>query len=355
MKDDKRSSQEEMQDTTIAQLLSHLKQLRQAVPVNYQLKAELKQRLLEQMEQMEQANRSKQDSPETQRSSLWKRWVPIGLAVLAVAGFSLFRQDSLGLRKPEPLSITLTGSIEQAAISPRGDQIGVVTKEEKLLIYQMENTKSDRIVSLPQTKGKYDSLAWSADGGQLAVIEQSDEAARIWVVDFDHARQYGSRLIWEEKGGHFANLSWRPQGEQIAFTRVKDGREEIWLANTSSYVAEKMMDGSQPDWSPDGKFIAFVTEGQIKVMNLDTKKRITVEKGTCPSWVTERQFTYISEKQQLIQVELDPQTKSIKSKQAVSDEMNDIKRAIWSRDGKHLLFVQSMNQQNAWFVAERDE
>jgi Tol biopolymer transport system component len=76
---------------------------------------------------------------------------------------------------------------------------------------------------------------------------------------------------------------WSPDGKTIAYRRV-DG---IWLLELETMEKQFLTEGMLPDWSPDGKKIAYVKNDDIHVIDIESKQitRLT-DWRSCysPSW-----------------------------------------------------------------------
>lgn len=84
MRDDERSLTNESPDNTIAQLLTHLQQLRRSVPINYQLKTDLKEKLLQRMRELDLLH-SSQPHAHTRRKRRIVWWLSCGAIALSLA------------------------------------------------------------------------------------------------------------------------------------------------------------------------------------------------------------------------------------------------------------------------------
>ena len=108
--------------------------------------------------------------------------------------------------------------------------------------------------------------------------------------------------VIDADGGNRENLSnhpvddrdpdWSPDGTKIAFVSRRTGEYQIYVMDADGTNQIKLTDGPRekryPDWSPDGGKIAFTVNGvepHIDVMDADGKNREKLEDhATEPSW-----------------------------------------------------------------------
>ncbi len=87
---------------------------------------------------------------------------------------------------------------------------------------------------------------------------------------------------------------WSPVGNAIAYThlaqdsiQLQNGVYQIWLIYLQSMMKQFLAEGFDPEWSPDGKKIAFVKNNNVHVIDVQTNQisQLTTW-GECffPSW-----------------------------------------------------------------------
>jgi dipeptidyl aminopeptidase/acylaminoacyl peptidase len=90
----------------------------------------------------------------------------------------------------------------------------------------------------------------------------------------------------------FANSQpdWSLDGKEIAYTSGKDGK--IWIFDIATETSKQLTygDGAHRDplWSPDGRYLAYLNElpsgEQWQVIRLDTRKAVAIEGQVCAGW-----------------------------------------------------------------------
>ena len=163
---------------------------------------------------------------------------------------------------------------------------------------------------------------WSPDGMQIAFHSDRN---RDW--EFDVQEKNWEVYVMNTDGANLINLTnhpagdgqpdWSPDGLQIAFVSNRDGNIEVYVMNADgtnpiNLTNHPAADG-RPDWSPDGRQIAFTSDRdrkddddknvEIYVMNADGTNPINLTNHPAidgsPSWGSVRPLG-VSSKGQLV-------------------------------------------------------
>ena len=138
------------------------------------------------------------------------------------------------------------------------------------------------------------SPSWSSDQSQIAYVSYRDGKPKVYGFNVSNNSSY---LISGFPGLNITP-AWRPGRNELAVTLTKDGGQDIYLVSPNGQVLQKLGVGSgssisvSPDWSPDGKKFAYVSNEpgnpQIYIFDLTTgqKKRLTFsgKYNTSPAW-----------------------------------------------------------------------
>ena len=117
-------------------------------------------------------------------------------------------------------------------------------------------------------RGDLHSIAWAPDGSRLAFAAGTGNGTELYLYDL--AAQREQRLtnnqLWD------GQADWSPDSRTLVFTRGDLGSAdpgsaalaavgEVWRIGADGQHARRLTAGKYPVWAPDGRRIAFVTNG----------------------------------------------------------------------------------------------
>jgi Tol biopolymer transport system component len=185
---------------------------------------------------------------------LLKLALSMSIVALWLLGCSL-----TSLSSPKPTSAPFFYT--EPAWSPDGTHIAFVSNRDgNFEIYTMDSSGGN-VTRLTNDTARDDHPDWSPDGARIAFDSTRDSSGNydeIYVMDADGSNV--SRLTDNPAGDD--QPDWSPDGKHIAFTSSRAGDFEIYTMeidnlNATRLLADQPAEDEHPTWSPDGGLIAF--------------------------------------------------------------------------------------------------
>ncbi len=195
--------------------------------------------------------------------------------------------------------------------SPDGESIAYLSDESgsmNIWTYDLKSKKKEQIL---QTDYDVNYPSWSPDGSKLAFY--AADARNIWGKGTLQSIDLKTKQVEKLHEALFvpSQPSWSPDGKTIALSaldvyssRFREGINKILLLSLKdktekfiSPVEERslgMRAKNGPVWSPDGKWMAYVQDGLLWIINVDKSGniigppvRLTNELAEVPSWTAD--------------------------------------------------------------------
>jgi len=177
---------------------------------------------------------------------------------------------------PQKMKFDFDPWIECCDVSPDGSYIafdyigtdegnpikGSRTFEKDIYVIPFKDGEPQRITKIEKSGLSFYSPRWSPDGKRIAFRSRNwfednegKESEEIWVCEFPGGEP---KAITKKMKGNLTHLSWSPDGKTIVFSKLENNKEQIYAVPSDGGVINKLnIEGFSPDFSPDGKKIAF--------------------------------------------------------------------------------------------------
>ncbi|MEG6513413.1 peptidase S9 [Desulforamulus ruminis] len=367
----------------LSQLVGHMRQVREAVPVNRRLQSELRKKLLLRQQELQLAGRTVPESaaacPAGEPGKGWRRFTPVlggvavFLAVLALVG--LWRQTGgqvilEAADSPQEITRFWTESQPlQPAVSPDGSKILVVRGGGMVLLSET----GVQLASLEPPEGVYfHSPSWSPDGQRVSFVQgnrggaeeirdlaadqlMSEAKASRLNSTMDHASDalQDNRIMKEgTPSTHINNMVFSPDGKKLAYVSTDAGGVARIFIRLQDGTSRLVTEGDYPAWGPDGQHLVVQRpssdrEGyDLYLVNLQTGGADLLGQGETPTWSNNGYLAFTVEKTQERVLTFMPNGEP---QYSVRQQASEIRISYLGKDGSPAL--QRLSRGEGWLAS----
>ncbi|WP_031516325.1 PD40 domain-containing protein [Desulfofalx alkaliphila] len=301
---------------SVSQLLEHMRKVRKAVPVNYQLQEELRKKIREYRPDTAAAKGTLIEREQVQ--SRFK--VPLALAlallllltIIAVVWQRTAVADLQPVGSPrEVIHFWNADTNMSFTLSPKGDLL--VARHGQILFADAQNAQNARYRVLTLSpQWIYHSPAFSPDGRQVAIVRQSEGGRpQLGVVTFEGLNNTETDTLSEvfqplavgDFGMQLTDLSWSPGAERLSYTVVDEGgNSAVWLVDMEGNT-QMVTGGKRADWSPDGTKLVLQRPSaddndNLVLVDVNDGTEVVLGQGEQPVWSGNGYLAFVSTRQQ---------------------------------------------------------
>ena len=210
-------------------------------------------------------------------------WSPDGKKLAVVHGGDIWITST---DKGDPVNITQSPEKESFPVwSPDGRMIAYMVRyDEKgrdaqsLYVIPASGGKAMKISDMSVRVADKEEFDWSPDGKEMAIISEG----MLLVVPISGGKVRDIFDLKEFQIKRVQSLSWLPDGKRFAFIGEKEDAYRMFLVseNGKKIIELAADDNNWKDWlypSPDGKWISYDSEGDVKVRSEGTIWEVDLE------------------------------------------------------------------------------
>ncbi|MFZ6011631.1 MAG: prolyl oligopeptidase family serine peptidase [Bacteroidota bacterium] len=217
------------------------------------------------------------------------------------------------------------------------------------------------------------NLISSADGKRIAWVFNDQGMRNIWVAEVPDLKARKLTQYTQDDGQELSALKFTPDGDKIVFIRgsfpnaqgefpnpltlQQDMTRAIWVIQWNG-ESKKLVNGSYPVISPDGKKIAYLSGGQVWTVPTDGSaeaKKLFQSRGTpmAMRWSPDgTKLAFSSHRgDHTFAGIFDLQTSTVHFPDASADNDNHI---VWSPDGKEIAYIRTPTTSLLPFTPRRE-
>ena len=179
----------------------------------------------------------------------------------------------------------VAGNVLSPSWNSSGTQLAYSTfgTSSRIMVYDLRTGHSQVLRNATPSHANLTPI-FSPDGASIVYAHADDDGSDLFVISADGAGP--PRRISVGRGTDNVQPSFSPDGRRLAFTSGRVGHPEVYIMDADGTNPELLTSfdfgdknyRSDPDWSPDGRLVAFqsqFSDGRFQIMTISLRDRST--------------------------------------------------------------------------------
>lgn len=266
------------EERILSEMEEQLRDLQHRLPVNKELKDQLRHELAESLPASSLAEQKLLKPHKHKRMQRWGYGLAAAVLICIAAGAILWNGGQQSTNrvyaadlslKPKFDTILQLGTDPSTAAAMQGEALYVAVPNEG--IYKQEGLKMELLVERPDIT----SLRLSPDG--LSIGYTTSNGIYVYTLE---TREEHELLIRSHVS--MLDLAWSPESDRVLYVERSTQADQIWELELNTGDAQLLVNGSHPSYKGDTEHILYEHAGSIYTWSRDSQQSEFYVKGTQP-------------------------------------------------------------------------
>lgn len=162
-------------------------------------------------------------------------------------------------------------------VSPDGRKVAMILSRSGSPDLWVSDVDGQNLKQLTKTRETESSPTWGPDSRTICFASETSGRNSLYTITTDGGAM---KRLPVSGAGNLTEPDWSPDGKWIAFTRM-GGSFDIWMVPAAGGEAQRLVEGEDPSWAKNSRNLIY-TRNQTRLSVLDVPTRQTKDIARAP-------------------------------------------------------------------------